>query len=271
MAERVQRPLGQADIVIGDGENDARGSQGDKPFARRDGADAHRRGGIVARAARDRNSSPAEAPGGGVFRRKKRRNFGALDEPRHLRDARAGRGEQIVVPAPARDVEPERARRVGHFRDRFACQPEPRKVLRQENAPRRLEDVGFMLGHPERLGRGEAGHRQIARAMAEIGNPPLELDALREGAPVVPENRGTQHPILRIEKSRAMHLARETDSREAGESVAARGGGPPRRRPRRLRSSLRGSARSRAGAAAKSPSRPRPPRRRADRRRSAAP
>ena len=55
--------------------------------------------------------------------------------------------------------------------------------------------------------------------MAEIGNPPLELDALREGAPVVPENRGTQHPILRIEKSRAMHLAREADSGEAGESV----------------------------------------------------
>ncbi len=106
MAEGVQRALRQAHVFVGDGEDDARGAERDKALPGRNRADADRRGRIVARPARDGDFAAAKAPGRGDLGREIGGDLGALDQRRHVRERQARGREQVLVPAPAGDVEP---------------------------------------------------------------------------------------------------------------------------------------------------------------------
>ena len=91
---------------------------------------------------------------------------------------------------------------------------------------------GSCVGDPHRLGRGEAGHRDIAGAAAEIGHAAFELVAFGERAAVVPEDRRPQRLVVGVEKGRAVHLAGEADAGEPRESVRRVGADRRDRRPR---------------------------------------
>src|ERR1700722_5034194 len=81
-----------------------------------------------------------------------------------------------------------------------------------------------MRGDPQHLWRGEAGHGEIAGARFEIGDAPFELGAFGKRPAVVPQNRGSERFVLRVEQRRAMHMARKTDARqrrEVGRGMAA--------------------------------------------------
>ena len=72
-----------------------------------------------------------------------------------------------------------------------------------------------MPAQPEPFRAGEAGHRDDTEGARErrIGG---ELLRFLAGATVVPEDRRAQGPILRVEEDGGVHLARETDGRDAG-------------------------------------------------------
>jgi hypothetical protein len=67
---------------------------------------------------------------------------------------------------------------------------------------------------PEELRRREARQGAIPRQLDEaLGTDALlDLRALRRGPLVVPEDRGPDHAVSRIEHDEAVHLARETDA-----------------------------------------------------------
>jgi hypothetical protein len=95
------------------------------------------------------------------------------------------RGQEFVRPVALGDVEPARARRIGHVGGALAGEPETNIVLRQQHLADVAEDLGLMLLHPNQLWRGEAREDDVAGDLAEalIG---VELGSLFGGAAVVP-------------------------------------------------------------------------------------
>jgi hypothetical protein len=71
-----------------------------------------------------------------------------------------------------------------------------------------------MSGDPQHLRRGESGHREVAGPLLEIGDTALELVAFRERTAIVPQDCRPERLVMDVEQSRAMHLARQTDSGE---------------------------------------------------------
>ena len=212
MAERVQRALGKANEIVGDGKDDARRAEGDEARPRRRGADADCGSGVIAAPAGDGNLAPCEPPGGGDFRRKMSRNLRTLDQARHGLFGQAGRAEEARVPAPPPHIEPERPRSIRHLGHRLAREAQAYIVLRQQHALRRLGDLGLVGRHPQHFRRGEAGHGEIAGTLFEIGNAPLELGAFGERAAVVPQDRGPQRFVISVEQGCAVHLAGEANA-----------------------------------------------------------
>ncbi len=69
-----------------------------------------------------------------------------------------------------------------------------------------------MAADPGQLGRGEAGHDEVAATFAEGGRRGVEASAFGEGAAVVPQDRGAERPVVGAEQSRAVHLAGQADA-----------------------------------------------------------
>ena len=91
---------------------------------------------------------------------------GAFDEARHVRFVEARGGQHLRRPAALADVQPQRAGGVGHLADLLAGHEQADVVLGQQHAARVLEHRRFVLAHPDELGRGEAGHGDVAGDLA---------------------------------------------------------------------------------------------------------
>ena len=74
-----------------------------------------------------------------------------------------------------------------------------------------MEYFGFMRAQPPQLGRGEAGHGQVAGDLGNFGYGGSQGHAGSAAAAIVPQNRRAQYLVLRVQQHRAMHLARQTD------------------------------------------------------------
>ncbi|MNS94141.1 hypothetical protein D3C72_1283480 [compost metagenome] len=120
-------------------------------------------------------------------------------------------GEQFGRPFARAGIEPGGAGGVGHFRDVFAGQPQTQIILRQQYLGHFREDIGFVLRHPGKLRRGEAGENDVAGDLAEtrIG---IQRGGLGMGARIVPQDAGAQHLAISINKRRTMHLAGKADA-----------------------------------------------------------
>jgi hypothetical protein len=131
---------------------------------------------------------------------------------------RSGRlTKRSVTEKTTPDVEPQRARCVRHLRDGVAGEAQAHIILGQEHAPGGFGDLCLVRGDPQHFRRGEAGHGEIAGALFEIGNAALELGAFGERAAVVPQDRGPQRLVCRVEQGRAVHLAGKADARQRRE------------------------------------------------------
>ncbi len=129
----------------------------------------------------------------------------ARDAPRPPSPRRAAAWRRASSPVAASrrssqrrfaDVEPRRARGVGHFGHRLAREAQAHVVLGQQHALRRLGDLGLVRGDPQHLRRGEAGHHEIAGDLFDVGNAALELRAFGERAAVVPQDRRPERLVV---------------------------------------------------------------------------
>ncbi len=247
VAERMHRPRRvRRERRVGD-EVDARGAERQEGRARLDHADAGRTRRVVAGAAgHDHAGRQAEL----LCDRGQHAAAGlaAFHQPRHLRAAEVRGGEHGVGPVAALHVEPERAGRIGHVRGGLAGQQQAQVVLGQQHPGDLPEDRRLVRLDPQQLRRREAGHRDVAGDLAAARLAALEFGALGMAAAVVPEDRRTQHAVLRIEQRRAVHVARQAEAADRAErarvgraqrSDCGDGGGPPVARvllrPERLR------------------------------------
>ena len=206
-----------AERVVGN-EQHAGGADGDQRRIVRHRADAAGRCGIVATAAGN-DRALGHAPGLGDRSREAPRCIGAFIELRHLVDAHAAGGEQLVGPVALGDVEPVGAGTVRHVGGIVAGHAEADVVLGQQNLGHLSEDLGLMLLHPQELGRGEAGERDVAGNFPCAGFRLLDVLALPEGARIVPQDAGAQRLAILAEQRRAMLLAGQADAFNGGNGL----------------------------------------------------
>ena len=169
----------QADETVGDREDDARGAERDEASARRRW---RRRRPPRPRCRRRRRRPECAARRSPRPPRPRARDRPRLPSPRpgSACARAAGRWRRAARrPSAGADVEPQRAGGVRHFRDRFAGQPQPHIVLRQQDALGRGEHLRLVLGDPQRFRRGEAGHRDVAGAAAKVGNAAFRAPRIR--------------------------------------------------------------------------------------------
>ncbi|MCY1211203.1 hypothetical protein D9M72_229130 [compost metagenome] len=222
VAEGVHRLRGVRQEAVGRDEHHARGAERDEALPRLHEPHADRAGGVVARAAGDLHAL-AQPPARRQVRLEQRGDFTAFHEPRHVSTCEPRGGQQFVGPVARAHVEPQRAGRVGHLADRLAAEHEAQPVLRQQHARHAGEDLGLVLAHPQQLGRGEAGHREVAGDLAQARHGARERLALRAAAAVVPEDGRAQHLAFRVEQRGAVHLARQADGAYLRQRLGVRG------------------------------------------------
>ena len=158
------------------GEDDTRGAEDDRDDSRLDHPDAERGRLLVTR--------PGDLRGL-VHRRQ--------PVVRHFE-----RGEDVVAPAPVRDVEEERPGCVGDIDRPVPVQAQAHVVLREHDPADAPVDVGLVAAQPEQLRSREARERPIAGERDESleADALLDLCALGPGALVVPEDRRAEHAVL---------------------------------------------------------------------------
>ena len=132
----------------------------------------------------------------------------------HGREPFARNRERVcdfLGPAPAGDVEEQRARRVGDVGRVLPGEAQPDVVLGQQDVADPGVDVRLVPSQPQQLRSGEARKRTVARQRDQTLEPEqlLDLGALGACALVVPEDRRTKHAIRFVEADEAVHLARE--------------------------------------------------------------
>ena len=121
-----------------------------------------------------------------------------------------------------RDVEEERAGRVGSVDRPLAGEPEAHVVLRQQDVLDAGEGLGLVVAQPQQLGRREAGEGAVSgqRDQPLDAQALLDLFALGRRALVVPEDRGPQHAALLVLHDEPVHLAGVADRRRLDAQVA---------------------------------------------------
>ena len=111
-----------------------------------------------------------------------------------------------LAPVAFRHVEPHRAGGIGHVGGEIARHAKTQIVFRQQDFRHLPENLRLVSLHPQKLGRGKAGHHQVAGDRAGSGYAFLKKRTLFCTAAIVPENGGSQHAMLAIEQRRAVHL-----------------------------------------------------------------
>ncbi len=206
-----------------------------KPSPGSDGANAAGGGGIVSGPAGDHDLA-GHAPARRQFGLQRAAGGRAFDQRRHVRAVEAGDGQQLVGPVALADIEPERAGGIGHVLDMLAGQQQAHIGLGQQHLGDLRIDLGLVLAHPGDLGRGEAGHRDIAGEFAQLGQRRFHLLALGSGAAIVPQDARTEDLVVFAQQHRAVHVTRKADAANFGQLSRMRlaqgvdrtlAGGPP--------------------------------------------
>jgi hypothetical protein len=124
------------------------------------------------------------------------------------------RAQHLLAPAPAGDVQQQRAGGVGDVGGVLSGEPEPDVVLGQGDARDLAVGVGLVVAQPQQLGRREAGQRAVAGQRDQLSEPDggLDLLALGLGALIVPQDRGTQHAVFGVQRDQPVHLAAQADA-----------------------------------------------------------
>ena len=175
-------------------------------------ARAHRRGGVVRRAAHDRRAL-AQARLLCGARVHAACHIGRFVDRREQRAVDRKALQHLAGPATARHIHELHARGVGDLGRPFARQPVADVILRQQDMPASGVQCGLVLLHPEDFGRGKARHRRVRRNLDEalLADEPLHALRLRARALIAPEDRRTQHMPRIVQHHQAVHLAREAD------------------------------------------------------------
>ena len=240
MAEAVHGLRRVGAVAVGGDEIDARGAQRQHGLARLHHADTECTRGVVAGTGDHRHRLQSEAPCHLVA--EPAGDLRAFVQAGHVGPRQPGGLQHLVAPGAACHVEPHRAGGIGHVAGEVAAEAPAQVVLGQQHLVDALEQIRLVLRQPQQLGRGEARHHQVAGDLPRPGHTPLQLGAFLVCAPVVPENRRTQHAGLGIEQRGTVHLAGQADGLDRRRGDALRGcrgqrglqgllaGGPPLRR-----------------------------------------
>ena len=234
MGEGVQGVVGvHAEFVAGD-ENGAAGAQADVAAAVLDGAGAHSRGGVVARA-RDHLHIFRQAPGLGGLGGQIAHHLIALIEPGQLAFAHAADIQHLPGPALMLHVQQQNAAGVAVIAAMDAGEAIVDVVLGQHDLADAGEVFRLVFAHPQELGRGEAREGDVGGVFGDLlfADLLVEIGHLFFGAPVVPQDGGADDLILVVQHHQAVHLAAAADARHAAgviacqQGVDALGAGPP--------------------------------------------
>ena len=139
------------------------------------------------------------------------------------------RAADLFRPAPSRDVEEERSRRVGRVDRPLAGQAKADVVLRQQHVADLRVRLGLVPAQPEQLRSGEPRQSTVSGQLDQPVEPDpfLDLGALGGRALVVPQDRGPQDGAVVAEHDEAVHLSREADRALRQPCQARLGGAPP--------------------------------------------
>ena len=170
---------------------------GSRPY--RTDADGARR--IISGASGD-NRSFGHSPAKRQLAAQPRRGCTPLDETRHPAARQTGRGQPSSGSIPARDIKPQRSRCIRDILDRLTAQYQSQIRFREQYEFGGRENLRLVFRHPQQFGRGESGHRLVARRGTQGGPALLQLSAFRRGPPVIPQNAGPQRSRVRIEQLR---------------------------------------------------------------------
>ena len=96
-----------------------------------------------------------------------------------------------------------------------ACETIVDIVLWEHDLIDAREQFRLVPPHPQELWRGKSRKGDIRRPCAELfpADALVEVIDLIRRAPVVPENRGTDHPIRRVKHDETVHLPARADPR----------------------------------------------------------
>jgi hypothetical protein len=78
----------------------------------------------------------------------------------------------------------------------------------------------FVLAHPQQVGRGEAGHGEIAGHLPQSWKCGLQVRTFGRSANIVPQDGWTQHSTRFVQKHRSMHLAGQADTLDGGQGCS---------------------------------------------------
>ena len=164
------------------GEDDSRGADLHRQRAGPVDAGSDRSRRLIPCSGRDRNSSGRLT-----------RHLGRLVDTRQRVPGQLEQLEQLVAPAPRRDVEEKGSRGVGHVDRPFAGKSQPHVVLGQEDVGYPPIDVRLVVAHPEQLRRREAGQSAVTGQRDQALEPDalFDLGTLLRRPLVVPEDRGS--------------------------------------------------------------------------------
>ena len=210
MAEGMDPPARVEERPIGAGEDDPRRPQRERGGAGRHRTDPDPIGRLVTAAGHDRRARPQ--PGLG------RRCIGHA--PGHLRPFEGARqpGRRDAQrlqhdrgPVARRQVEQQRAGRIGLVDRMLAGQLEANVVLGQQHMGDPRPHLRLVLADPEQLRRREAGQRVVAGDLDQPLRPDRLADrvAFRGRALVVPQDGGAQHRVGGVQDDGPVHLSGE--------------------------------------------------------------
>ena len=201
------RACGSAAVRGQRGEDDARGPERHRQRPGPVDADAEPAGRLVARARR----RPAMPPPSCDRRpRATRARVGS-----HARSSSSASSTSSLQ-RRARDVEQQRARRVGDVDRALAGQPQPHVVLGQHHVRDARVGVGLVRAQPQQLRRGEAGQRAVAgqlRRAARSRRAPRSRRTRRRCAGRSRGSPGGSTRVGGVERDEPVHLPARGRSR----------------------------------------------------------
>ena len=198
----VQRVVGIDAEFVGRDEERPGCAEREIAPARADRARADRGGGIVACARHDahRFRQPQRSCS---LRRERPHDLVALKQLRHLTFRYAAAGQHLRRPALVRHVQQQHPGGVGVVAAVHAGELIIHIVFRQHDLGDLLEVLRLVFTHPQQLRRGKARKGDVCRQRGEsvLADGVVEVVHLFGRPSVVPQNRGADDVILRIQRN----------------------------------------------------------------------
>ena len=204
----MHRPRRIGAKITGSHKDHARGAKRQQRIAIGHRAHAHRARRIITAARRHRHAG--HAPKRGHFCPQMASHFAAFIKARHGIAGEAGCRQHVVRPVTPGYIQPQCACAVGHVAGLVAGQAQADIILGQQHGFDLREDVRLMVPQPLQLGRGKPRHCDIASNLPRLRHGGFNLGAFGKAAAIVPQDRGTQGPVIRAQHCCPMHLPGKT-------------------------------------------------------------